>query len=315
MSNYTVTIEHCNSIEKASVSIEKETLNIKYGSNGLGKSSIARAIQLAVNDADSLKSLKPFKYRKDPNQYNPKVTGLENVGSVQIFDEAYVSQFVFQKDEVLKNSFDIFIRTDTYVAAMTEMEELFSGIRGSFDGDSNIESAIGDLKELRDAFGLTKAGGIAKTSKGYKAFGSGNKIENIPDGLVAYGDFIRSDQPAAWISWQTKGNAFSDLSHNCPYCSSDLQQGDKKDAARLVAKEYDSKAIEHLSGLQAIIKRLGKYFETGCRASLDGITRSNVELSPEAETFLTSLRGAVETLLFKLEGLRSISFYALRDVE
>ncbi|EIF32615.1 hypothetical protein BCh11DRAFT_00344 [Burkholderia sp. Ch1-1] len=313
MNGYTVKIENCNSIEKAEIFISKGALNIKYGPNGLGKSTIAKAIVSSIIADGSLQNLKPFKYLAFAGQHDPVVKGVEDFKTALVFDDSYVSQFAFQRDEVLKNSFDIFIKTDAFLMAMQEIEELFSGIKSAFDGNEDLNSAISDLKEVRDAFGITKAGALSKSSKGYKAFGSGNKIENIPLQLKPFEDFIKSDQPAAWISWQVKGNVFVDLSDNCPYCSSSLQNSDKKITARLVAEEYDSKAVEHLSALQAVIIRLGKYFEKSCRESLEKITKSKIELSPEETNFLSALRGDVETLITKLEGLRSISFFALRD--
>jgi ABC-type Mn2+/Zn2+ transport system ATPase subunit len=312
---YTIKIENCNSIEKAEITISKGVLNIKYGPNGLGKSTIARAIIASVTNDGSLQNLKPFKYRALTGQHEPAVSGTENIGSVLVFDDSYVSQFVFQREEVLKNSFDIFIKTDTFLAAMQEIEELFAGIKSAFDGNDDLNGVISDLREVRDAFGVTKSGAISKASKGYKAFGSGNKIENIPAQLKSFEDFIKSDQPASWIAWQAKGNSFLDLSDNCPYCSSSLQEPEKKNTARQVAKEYDSKTVEHLNALQSIINRLGKYFEQSCRDSLEKITKSKIELSPEETNFLSTLRGDVETLIAKLEGLRAISFFALRDVD
>ncbi|MDA8151369.1 MAG: AAA family ATPase [Acidithiobacillus ferrooxidans] len=312
---YTIKIENCNSIEKAEITISKGALNIKYGPNGLGKSTIARAIASSVSKDGSLHNLKPFKYRALAGQHEPSVYGAEDIGSVFVFDDSYVSQFVFQRDEVLKNSFDIFIKTDAFLAATQEIEGLFADIKSAFNGNDDLNSAISDLNEVRDAFGVTKAGALSKSSKGYKAFGSGNKIENIPAQLKPFEDFIKSDQPASWIGWQAKGNVFLDLSDNCPYCSSNLQEPEKKNTARLVAKEYDSKAVEHLNALQAIINRLGKYFEQSCRESLEKITKSKIELLPEETNFLSALRGDVETLIMKLEGLRSISFFALRDAD
>lgn len=105
------------------------------------------------------------------------------------------------------------------------------------------------------------------------------------------------------------------MSDNCPYCATDLQATDKKETAKQVAKEYDSKAVEHLNALQIIINRLGSYFEQSCQESLEKITKSKIELSPEETNFLSALRGDVETLITKLEGLRSISFFALRDAD
>ena len=315
MTIHSIKIKNCNSIESAEIQINTGTLNIKFGPNGLGKSSIAKAIQSAVASDGSLSRLKPFKHRMQQGQNEPEVTGVENIKSVLVFDDSYVSQFVFQRDEVLKNSFDIFIKTDSYQSAILEIDLLFSGIKNAFDGNENLANTISDLKELRDAFGITKAGALSKASKGYKAFGSGNKIENIPDHLKSYEAFIKGEQPATWIAWQSKGNSFLEISDNCPYCSTSLLDPGKKDIAKSVSQEYDSKAVEHLNALQAIIQRLGKYFETSCREQLTGITKSKIELSPEESNFLTSLRGDIETLISKLEGLRSISFFSLRDAE
>lgn len=315
MTTCSIQIKNCNSIEIADISISKGKLNIKYGPNGLGKSSIAKAIFASVAGDGSLQNLKPFKYRALDGQNNPSVDGAQNIKSVLIFDDSYVSQFVFQRDEVLKNSFEIFIKTDAFLSAMQEIETLFLGIKSAFNDNEDLSGAISDLKDLRDAFGVTKSGALSKSSKGYKAFGSGNKIENIPAHLKSFENFIKSDQPAAWIAWQTKGNVFLKLSDNCPYCSSDFQNSDKKNLAQSVAKEYDSKAVEHLSALQSIIRRLGKYFEPTCRENLEKITKSKIELSPEETNFLSALRGDIETLIAKLESLRSISFFVLRDVE
>ena len=314
MSTYNVKIQNCNSIETAEIAITKGTLNIKYGPNGLGKSTIARSILAAVTRDGTLQNLKPFKFREHVGQHDPLVQGVDEIGSALVFDDTYVSQFVFLRDEVLKNSFDIFVRNDEFRAAMGEIEDLFSGIKSAFLENKDLDAAISDLKEVCNAFGVTKTGALSKASKGYKAFGSGNKIENIPAELTAFESFIKSENPAKWIGWQTKGNEFLELSDNCPYCASDIKEPEKKEIAKQVSKEYDSKAVEHLNGLQAVIVRLGKYFEQSCREKLEVITKSKVELSPEEINFLSALRGDVETLISKLQALRSISFFALRDV-
>jgi predicted ATP-binding protein involved in virulence len=100
MSSYAIKIENCNSIEKAEITISEGALNIKYGPNGLGKSTIARAIVASVANNGTLQNLKPFKYRSLAGQHEPIVSGTENIGSVLVFDDSYVSQFVFQRDEV-----------------------------------------------------------------------------------------------------------------------------------------------------------------------------------------------------------------------
>jgi energy-coupling factor transporter ATP-binding protein EcfA2 len=316
MADYQIKIENCNSIDCANIVIKKGGLNIKYGPNGLGKSSIARAIVSQVRNDGTLQDLVPFKCRGKVGFGEPKVSGIKGITSALVFDEEYVNQFAFQPDEVVKNSFDIFIKTPDYANTMLEIEALFAGIRKEFSDNAEIEQTTKDLKELRDAFGKTNAdGSIPKSSKLLKAYGSGNKIENIPEALKPFESFIKSPDPSKWIGWQIKGNEFLKLGDTCPYCSTALPEGPQKDIPLAVAKEYDATAIGHLNALKAVIERLGKYFSAKCHENLEKITKAKLELTAPEKSFLSGLKTDIDALIVKLEGLRTISFFSLRDVD
>jgi energy-coupling factor transporter ATP-binding protein EcfA2 len=316
MADYQIKIENCNSIDSADIVIKEGGLNIKYGPNGLGKSSIARAIVSQVRNDGTLQDLVPFKCRDKVGSGQPKVSGIEGITSALVFDEEYVNQFAFQPDEVVKNSFDIFIKTPDYANTMLEIEALFAGIRKEFSGNAEIEQTTKDLKELRDAFGKTNAdGSIPNSSKLLKAYGSGNKIENIPEALKPFESFIKSPDPSKWIGWQIKGNEFLKLGDTCPYCSTALPEGPQKDVPLAVAKEYDATSISHLNALKAVIERLGKYFSAKCQENLEKITKAKLELTAPEKSFLSGLKTDIDALIVKLEGLRTISFFSLRDVD
>ncbi|TPM92595.1 AAA family ATPase [Mesorhizobium sp. B2-1-3A] len=316
MADYQIKIENCNSIDCADIVIKKGSLNIKYGPNGLGKSTVAKAIVSQARNDGTLQDLAPFKGRGKVGSGQPKVGGIEGIASALVFDEEYVNQFAFRQDEVVKNSFDIFIKTPEYSSTMIEIEGLFAGIKKAFSDNAEIEQATKDLKELRDAFGKTNAdGSIPKSSKLLKAYGSGNKIENIPEALKPFESFIKSPDPSKWIGWQIKGNEFLKLGDTCPYCSTVLPEGPQKDIPLAVAKEYDATAIGHLNTLKAVIERLGKYFSTKCQENLEKITKAKLELTAPEKSFLSGLKTDIEALIVKLEGLRTISFFSLRDVD
>ena len=76
-----------------------------------------------------------------------------------------MSQFVFQPDEVVKNSFEIFVKTPDYVKGIEELEKIFGNLRNVFLENEGLDAVIASFTELRDAFTITKSGGIAKTSK------------------------------------------------------------------------------------------------------------------------------------------------------
>lgn len=312
---FKIKIENCNSIDLANVSLAKGSLNIKYGPNGIGKSTIAKAMLAQIKQDGTLDNLTPFKRRGKEAQAKPKVEGTGSLKSALVFDEDYVNQFVFQQDEVVKNSFDIFIKTPEYLASMNEIELLFDGIKKAFSSNLEIDQTIRDLKELRDAFGNSKSGAIPKNSKMHKAFGSGNKIENIPETLKPFETFIKSKEPSKWISWQVQGNKYLELGNKCPYCSTELVEEKQKETALAVAKEYDVKSVDHLNALKAIIERLGKYFSDKCKENLDKVTKAKIELTAQEQGFLSSLKIDIDSLIEKLEDLRAISFFSLRDVD
>lgn len=312
LSDYEITIQNCNSIDEAVISLRRSALNIKYGPNGIGKSTIARSLVLRAQEDGSIDELLPFKYRGSNDHPSSTVHGADEISSVLVFDDRYVSQFVFQRDEVLKNSFEIFINTDEYKAGLAEIESMFDALKDSFSQQSEFDQAVIDFTQLRDAFGVTKSGALAKTSRGFKALGMAGKLNNIPIKLKGYEGFLQSKDPAGWISWQSKGKTFLDLSENCPFCST---VSVNKETAISVSEEFESAAVKGMSELRIVVDRLGGYFESSYLNRLNDIMTSIDELSPEQSQFLSNLRGQVEIFLARLTALRALSFHALRDVE
>ena len=79
MDDYNITVRDCNSIDEARVAISKGCLNIKYGPNGLGKSTIARAIIGKAQEDGSLEGLTPFKHIGNYGAPEPSVEGLDDM--------------------------------------------------------------------------------------------------------------------------------------------------------------------------------------------------------------------------------------------
>ena len=55
-----IRILNCNSIDSAVINITPGTLNIKFGINGTGKSTISTAIELKCLDESGLSKLTPL---------------------------------------------------------------------------------------------------------------------------------------------------------------------------------------------------------------------------------------------------------------
>ncbi|OAM53074.1 hypothetical protein A7981_06540 [Methylovorus sp. MM2] len=307
-------IKNCNSIDEANIQIEPERLNIKYGINGTGKSTIAKAIDLNTQGKEKLISLTPFKHSgKQDTNLLPSIEGADSITKVSIFNEDYINQIVFRPDEVITNSFDIFIKNETYKQKTEEIEKLISSIKDTFKGNTELEQVIKDLNDMSDSFGASKTGYSAAGSIA-KGFGKqGNKIENIPAGLQGYSEFLKSPQNVKWIKWQIDGNEFIEISENCPYCTTTTEG--KKDNIKLVAKEYDHKSIEHLNKVLSIVERLSKYFSENTYHRLQEITKNKTELAEEEKNYLIEIKNQIDVLRGKLNELRGITFFTFREDE
>lgn len=104
-----IRVKNCNCISDATIEIVEKSLNIKYGSNGTGKSTISEAIYAqANNETDRLKDFKPYgsNDNSQPTVDNPYFH------VVKVFNEDYVNSYLFQGDEFLDDSFQVFLKSD-----------------------------------------------------------------------------------------------------------------------------------------------------------------------------------------------------------
>ncbi len=257
--------------------------------------------------------LMPFKLRKEnPDKKQPQVKGAEALKNIMCFDEKYVSQFVYKPDELLSNSFDTFIRTDSYKQREQEIEELVGNIKQLFSVNQELNALINTLKEMGNAFKTTKTG-LSKSSTGMKGLSAGNKIKHVPAGLESYTPFIQSQNSVGWIEWQTKGCDFADLSDNCPFCTS--HAADKKDQIKKVGQEYDKNTIKNLIALIGIIEKLGDYFSDNAKNTLTTITTLKEGLEKEHESFLATVKKRIDDFTEKLEKLKTLSAFQFKDGE
>lgn len=308
-----IEIINCNNIDKASIQIEANRLNIKYAMNGTGKSTIAKAIELQTRGNDSLRELTPFKYLESKDDLEkPKVSGIDGVQLVAIFNESYISQFAFRQDEVIANSFEVFIKTKDYDLRIEQIEKIIAEIKDTFKHSEDLDKTISDLNRLSESFGKSKSGYSAAGSLA-KGFGKGNKVENIPTGLESYSDYLKSSVNVKWLKWQMSGNDFLNISKHCPYCTTPTET--KKETILQVSKEYDAKSIEHLNAILEVFESLKKYFTNEANKRLDSISKNINGLSKEEIEYLIQIKTQVDTLKDRLADLKGLTFFSFKDVD
>jgi len=309
-------IKNCNNIEEASITIEENHLNIKYGINGTGKSTIAKAIEKQVSDSSDLSDLMPFKYRdENPENILPTIEGIDHLNNILTFNEEYISQFVFQENELVENSFDIFIKDEQYIENQVAIYELIKDVKKLFEDNNELKLIITDLEELSGSFGKSKDG-YAKSGKLAKSLGSGNKLQNIPEGLEGYSDYLHNENNVKWLKWQMDGSkSYLNIKEDkCPYCTAEVEDT-KKEMIEKVSTEYNATTISHLVQMLGIFDRLDKYFSDDVREELHTIIVNSSGLSTEEIDYLIELKRQVESLLKQLQNLKILNYHSFKDID
>lgn len=307
-------INNCNNIINGNIGITKNKLNIKYAINGTGKSTIAKSLEAFIDKDDSKKrQLLPFKYGGKFEGNEPILEGYDLFKSVMVFDENYVNNYVFQKDEILKNSFEIFVKTDDYERIEREIIELLDVLKTTFLEHPELEELIEVYSSFVNSFGKSKTGFSAAGSLA-KGIGIGNKIDNIPVGLEEYRIYLINENNLKWIKWQIDGKNYLDLAEKCPYCSQNLKENTKKTILK-VSEEYDANYIKHLNNLLDIFEKLLPYFSDDTAKNIKEISENVSELNKEQKEYLIEIKEQVQSLLSQLINLKNIGFHSLKSSE
>ncbi|EAI7225946.1 AAA family ATPase [Campylobacter jejuni] len=298
-----VNIKNCNSIIDAKIKIIENKLNIKYGINGTGKTTISKAISYSLEeDKQKLITLMPF--TNDNNNLTPEVKIEDGiVKKVLVFNESYIEQFVYREDELLQNSYEILIKDEVCKNTEIEIEILLSSIKQSFENDERLQKVIDDFEELNKKFKPSK-NGLSKSSIGYKAVKNGNKIDNIPQELQCYSSFLTSDKNIEWIDWQIKGKGFIENNDICPFCANEIKENKK--TIELVSENYSAKEVDNLKKILETIENLKYYFHNESLKRLNEILRKSEDLSVGDENFLSKISCDIGMFLENLNNIKKI---------
>lgn len=247
MAEIKISIENCNNISKGEIILEEEKLNIKYGMNGTGKSTLSTAILLFSQDK-ALDDLKPF--GSDENVM-PAISIDRDIQGVKVFNEEFVNNMVFKESEVIDNAFDVFIKTPDYEQKRKDLDNRLVKLKVDVDEKPQILQLKNDIAAFSGKLELNTAGNSIKNNTNYKAIVKKNNVYNIPEKLKRYSPIISDDQICInWIDWKSKGESF-DTKGICPYCSDELttEFAEEKQTFKETYKKSDAQNLKNMLDL------------------------------------------------------------------
>ena len=298
MSEVTIEIKNCNCINEANIRIEEGTLNIKYGSNGTGKSTISKAIFLKAHGTDGeLQTLQPYGAHETEKS---EVNGV-TFNKVMVFDESYVNSYLFKEKSFLENSFRVFLKSEECEKLASDIAELLSDLQGIFQQNEAIQNIRAFLPKYAEAVKYTdgeisKKGGVGEFLKG-----NGAGFDKY-DELKGYKSFYDRDMVSVtkWAKWRNDGikQMHGD---NCPFCADKLKEEIDKEN-EVISKVFKNSA---LSTANAVLEYLRE------AVAKNYISSDAVDA---LEEYISSV-GKEDSLVSELQSLGTETEYLYRKIE
>ncbi len=208
--------------------------------------------------------------------FAPNMDGFES-GNISIFDSHYVSQYVYQPDSLIKDAFEVLIRSKEYDEAKKNIDDALDTIRTTIKGRQDIIDLQTQIGLLIGTIKFTSNNKIAKRGGAKGILEGKGAYFNPPAELSELKTFFEEDSVSKWAAWRLSGYEQFGAKGRCPYCST----GDTEKSEiinKVFTESFDKSSVETAA---AVIK------------SLDGL---KPYLSEEKITELISLFGVKDDL-------------------
>jgi len=254
-----VTLRNVQCLDEAEIDIVHNAINIKYGYNGLGKSSIGKGIAYKLDPKANIEELTPFGSSKTPSVD----LSTDKFTSCLCFNKEYLDNSVFKDD----NAFDDETASRFYLST-TDIEKtkgdlliLIEKIKKMLETNS-IQKYRSAAQPFADKF-ISDDGTINSHSNAFKGL---NKSRNVAsyfasdkDFVSLFSEYLNSETSFDWIDWRIKtlkdSSRFS-LGDSCPYCGNKDFNKEKFDIYTQKLKDFGAtmqsdahKAIKSLMNL------------------------------------------------------------------
>lgn len=257
----TIKIKNCNCISDAGIYLEENAINIKYGSNGTGKSTVCKAIFAKANgSAEKMEELRPYGIEENDEDHQPDVSNIP-YSNVRVFDETYVNSYLFQDTSFLENSYKVFLRSDKCEQLKEEINVLLASLQDVFEKNEEIRKLREFLPKYFDAIKFSdgqiqKKGGVGEFLKG-----NGSGFENY-DEIKSYSPFYENRDMGAvskWAKWRNDGIKQMN-GESCPFCTYHMEPEKIKKENAIISKVFKNSALATAS---AVLEYLQEAVEAG----------------------------------------------------
>ena len=274
--DYEIMLKNCRNIvdiDGGSILVKKNALNVFYGRNGVGKTTLVRALRYICSGADEAKTaLASYRYlESDDSSDEPNVTCATRLRKLLVFDDEWVNTHCFDKSTLHRNAFELYVR-DGEIRKLEKQRDGKLGHLRAVLQSNEVDKLNGSLTAMQKGLGKTKTnGGFAANAPTVKAFRNGVPVEVVPECLSHVVAGMTAKEKAEWLDWHVKRPRASQ-DEVCPYCGT-------RDSKRMVAcEEYDNTrdalSVKQWASIASVYDDVGPRLSRANAALLGRVLRS-----------------------------------------
>jgi len=304
-----IKIENVCNINEANLDIEENQLNILYGNNGIGKSSIARAIYDSVSsNGNDYQRLTTFGSEKKPAvRFDKKIV------DCLVFNNEYIDTYLFEDQDLLNNSYELIVKTKNFDSQLDGINKLLAKTKACCS-TPKLRKLQSDFSIINSEVQFNSSGTDLKYSTKFgKGFKNGVSINNVvPKNIDEYKTLLQFKLNYLWVKWLSDGKQFC-IDNKCPYCKNDLST-EKKAQIKDVIGFASSQLMKDNGHSKEIVKTISSYSDDSVEKKVESIISLDRMLNQDEVSLLQSCISLVKIEVTKIEYLASLDAISLKNL-
>ena len=219
MADIDITLKDVGCIEEGKVTIASNKLNIKFGPNGIGKTTIIKALKYRINnDSDMLKYITPL---GDHNK-KPSCELSGNIQNLAVYDKAYFDKLFTKREDLLNDTYKFVIKDSDYDSEVSKIKDSLKHVieiadRQEFSDFIDVYNTLVSKEFVKN----TKTGGVNIRDSLFSSFASKSidfKSIDQKSPIAEYSKYISSSFKVLWLKWIESYKLERTIGDVCPFC-------------------------------------------------------------------------------------------------
>lgn len=317
MDNFIIELKNVGCIKEGKINVYKNQLNIKFGPNGIGKTTIIKALRYKINCEQDLKRvITSFEYP----EIEPSCEITEEIKNLAVYDKVYFDKLFTKREDLLNDTYQFAIKDETYDKEVERINASLKKVceiaqRNEF---SNLIQLYNEL--TAKSFVEYKKNGKDINSRNslFSAFSSKGIVLKSLDPqspIFEFTKYMSSPYRASWLKWIESYDQKWTIDDICPFCGQKFKKENftlKENIDEIEKFGSSKEVLEHNKEQKYIIDSASYCSDSSIKDSISKINsltgKANIGTFTPLQKFIDGVESEIEKIN-KIRGQCAIALF------